>query len=117
MTSNPATYETITTTSRRSALTKSDSRSQNTPATSQNVIDISEQGGESVDAVASERTTLEENDELMFEFEDDFETGTLKVHPKPAPSPYDELYDFEEVPEGSATAINSNKGTSPVKFF
>ena len=34
----------------------------------------------------------------MFEFDDDMETGIQKIHPKPAPSPYDDLYDFEEMP-------------------
>lgn len=34
----------------------------------------------------------------MFEFDDDVETGALKTHPKPATTPYNELYDFEEMP-------------------
>ena len=124
MSFNPATYETIPTTSRRSALAKDDSRHQNTAATSQNLIDFSDEDGESAIAAGTS-----DDDELMFEFEDDIETGTLKKHPEPTTTPNDDLYDFEEMPyihhfvnkdgatnfHGSlATTIKPNKDASTV---
>ena len=93
MSFNPTTYEPITTTSRWSAFAKDDSRHQNTAASSQNLINFSDEVGESADAAEAS-----DDDELIFDFEDDMETGYLKKHPKSAPSPYEALYDFEEMP-------------------
>ena len=88
-----ATYETITTTSRRSFLAKNDKRRQNTAASSQNLIDYSDEVEESVDIAETS-----DDDELIFDFEDDMEIRYLKKHPRPVPSLYDDLYDFAEMP-------------------
>ena len=56
-------------------------------------------GGESADAAAAFGGRIfEDGDELMFKFEDDVETGTLKKNPKPATTPYNGACDFEEIP-------------------
>ena len=98
--SDQATYETITTTSRRSALAEDDSRRRNTAAIrSQNLIDLSDHGEKSADAAAASRSaTSEEDDDLMSDFDDVLGIGVRKTHPKPAANLYSDLNDFEQLP-------------------